>query len=153
MYGETFSGERCFLHCPSGYKALGKRVATCNSNLEWHPNTELQCVPVRAPNVQLTSSTTAQQANYVTATNVRPTIKCPEDMTIVKPKNHDKILVRIPKPDTNVNWDSYVDTQPVWAKKLEASLSTGAFEVTFRARSPHNNMFDMCRVIINVIGM
>jgi hypothetical protein len=73
-------------------------------------------------------------------------------MTIVKPKNHDTILVRIEKPETNVDWESYVDSQPVWGKKLEATLSTGATEITYRARSPYNSMFDMCRVIINVIG-
>lgn len=152
MYGDTFAGERCFLHCPSGYKALGKRVAICNNNLEWQPNAELQCIPVRSSNVQLTSQ--HQQKQYrVQQHSVRPTIKCPEDMTIVKPKNHETILVRIEKPETNVDWDLYVDSQPLWGKKLEATLSTGATEVTFRARSPHNNLFDMCRVILNVIGM
>ncbi|XP_070502012.1 fibrillin-2-like [Chironomus tepperi] len=149
MYGDTFAGERCFLHCPTGYKALGKRVAICNSNLEWQPNAELQCIPVRSSNVQLTSQ--LQQKHKVQHYSVRPTIKCPEDMTIVKPKNHETILVRIEKPETNVDWDLYVDSQPLWGKKLEATLSTGATEVTFRARSPHNNLFDMCRVIVNVI--
>lgn len=149
MYGDTFAGERCFLHCPSGYKAVGKRVAICNHNLKWHPRAELQCIPVRAPSAQLTSSPTVKQHSQQ---YIRPTIKCHEDMTIVKPKNHETILVHIPKPETNVNWESYVDSQPVWGKKLEAILPLGASEVVFRARSPHNNMFDMCRMIINVIG-
>jgi len=70
----------------------------------------------------------------------------------MKPKNQDTILVRIPKPETNVDWNKYVDTQPGWAKRLESTLSSGATEVTFRARSPHSNVFDVCRVIINVIG-
>lgn len=156
MYGDTFAGERCFLHCPSGYKAIGKRVAVCNSNLEWQPNSELQCIPVRSSNEQLAVQQQHHHhrlQNRVQQHSVRPTIKCPKDMTIVKPKNHETILVRLEKPETNVDWDLYVDSQPLWGKKLEATLSTGATEVTFRARSPHNNMFDMCRVIINVIGM
>ncbi|KAG5677774.1 hypothetical protein PVAND_007505 [Polypedilum vanderplanki] len=158
MYGETFSGERCFLHCPSGYKALGKRVAICNNNLEWQPKAELQCIPVRSPNVQLSSSHVhkqqqqkQQQQKLQISHHSRPTIKCPEDMTIIKPRNHETVLVRIEKPETNVDWESNVDSQPVWAKSLEATLSTGAHEITYRARSSYNNMFDICRVIINVI--
>lgn len=152
MYGDTFAGERCFLHCPSGYKAAGKRVAICNHNLKWHPKAELECIPVSAPSVQLTSSPTVQQQQYRHQQSTRPTIKCHEDMTIVKPKNHETILVHIAKPETNVNWESNVDSQPAWGKKLQAMLPLGATEVVFRARSPHNNMFDMCRMIINVIG-
>jgi hypothetical protein len=158
MYADTFAGERCFLHCPSGYKAAGKRIAICNNHLKWQPKAELECIPVSTPNAQLTSSPNAKQqqqhhhSQQQQETLVRPTIKCHEDMTIVKPKNHDTILVRIPKPETNVDWESYVDSQPVWAKKLESMLPIGATEVVFRARSPHNNMFDMCRMIINVIG-
>lgn len=147
MFGDTFSGERCFLHCPSGYKALGKRVAVCNSNLEWQPKAELQCVPVRAPTVQLTSAPSPMQQMYYH----RPTIKCPADMTVIKPKTQDTVLVRIPKPETNVDWHQYVDAQPMWGKRLETTLSVGATEVTFRARSPSTNQFDICRVIINVV--
>lgn len=159
MYGDTFSGERCFLHCPSGYKALGKRVAVCN-NLQWQPKAELQCVPVRGvPTVQLTSVAVPkkqqqpQHQQYQTHQNQqhRATIKCPEDMNVIKPKNQDTVLVRIPKPETNVDWSKYVDTMPIWGKRLETTLSIGATEVTFRARSPYTNQFDICRVIINVV--
>lgn len=150
MYGETFSGERCFLHCPSGYKALGKRVAVCN-NLQWHPRAELQCVPVRVPSVQLTSAAAPKQQQAPQQQQHRATIKCPEDINVVKPKNQDTILVRIPKPETNVDWNKYVDSQPMSAMRLEATLTTGATEVTFRARSPSSNQFDICRVIINVV--
>lgn len=156
MFGDTFSGERCFLHCPSGYKALGKRVAVCN-NFEWHPKAELQCVPVRVPSVQLTSAAVPRSEHRQVQTmqqppqHHRPTIKCPEDITVIKPRNQDTILVRIPKPETNVEWNRYVDTQPIWGKRLETTLSVGATEVTFRARSPFSSQFDICRVIINVL--
>lgn len=150
MYGDTFLGERCFLHCPSGYKALGKRVAVCN-NMQWHPKAELQCVPVRVPSVQLTSVASPKHNQQQQHHHPRPTIKCPEDMTIIKPKNQDTILVRLPKPETNVDWYKYVDSQPMWGKRLETTLSVGATEVTFRARSPSTNQFDICRVIINVV--
>jgi HYR domain len=145
------------LHCPSGYKALGKRVAVCN-NLEWQPKAELQCVPVRAPSVQLTSAPSQKhhhqllnQHHQQQHLQIRPTIKCPEDITVIKPKNQDTVLVRIPKPETNVDWSKYVDSQPIWGKRLETTLSVGATEVTFRARSPTSSQYDMCRVIINVV--
>lgn len=163
MFGDTFSGERCFLHCPSGYKALGERVAVCN-NVQWQPKAELQCVPVRVPTVQLTSAPKHLHHQQIQQQKLpmmmqkqpkpqlhRATIKCPKDMTIIKPRNQDTILVRIPKPETNVDWNKYVDTQPMWGKRLETTLSVGATEVTFRARSSHSNQFDICRVIINVV--
>ena len=149
MYGDTFAGERCFLHCPSGYKAAAKRVAICNHNLKWHPKAEMECIPVRTPTVQLTSSSNVQQHQQPL---FRPKIKCHEDMTIVKPNNLETILVQIPKPETNVNWENYVDSQPAWGKKLEGMLPLGSSKIVFRARSPHSNMFDMCRMIVNVIG-
>lgn len=153
MYGDTFSGERCFLHCPAGYKAVAKRVAVCNSNLEWQPRAELQCAPVRAPSVQLTSIPTQkrQQLKQQAQHHHRATIKCPDDMTVIKPKNQDTILVRIPRPETNVDWLKYVDSQPTWGMRLETTLSSGVTEVTFRARSPFSNQFDICRVIVNVV--
>lgn len=151
MYGDTFSGERCFLHCPSGYKALGKRVAVCN-NLQWHPRAELQCVPVRTSTVQLTSAAAPKHHQQLQQQqHPRPTIKCPEDMTVIKPKNQDTVFVRIAQPQTNVDWNKHVDSQPIWGKRLEAALSHGATEVTFRAKSPFTNQFDICRVIINVV--
>lgn len=154
MFADTFAGERCFLHCPAGYKALGKRVAVCNNNLEWIPRAELQCVPVRAPSVQLTSAPRHhphQQRQQLQQLPHRATIKCPEDMTIMKTKSQDTVHVRIPQPETNVDWHKFVDSQPVWGKRLETTLSLGTTEVTFRARSPTSNQFDICRVIINVV--
>jgi hypothetical protein len=158
MYGETFSGERCFLHCPSGYKALGKRVAVCNQKMEWQPQAQLECIPAAAtsavarPTRPSTSAAVAHKFHHKQQQqNFKPTIKCPTDMHIVKPKNQESILVKIPKPETNVDWQDHVDTQPPWGKVLETTLSSGTYEVMFRARSPYSNQFDMCRVIINVI--
>lgn len=156
MFADTFAGERCFLHCPAGYKALGKRVAVCNNNLEWLPKAELQCVPVRAPSVQLTSAPSSryhhqQQHQQLQQPPQRATIKCPEDITIMKPIGQDTIHIRIPQPETNVDWHKFVDSQPKWGKQLESTLSLGATEVTFRARSPAGSQFDICRVIINVV--
>lgn len=145
MVGKTFANERCFLHCPTGYKPLGKRVAVCNSELQWHPNAELQCVPVRNRMSQLS-------VMPAPAPPMKPTIKCPEDMTIIKPRNQDTVLVRIEKPVTNVDWNKYVDSHPSWGKHLEATLSLGTTEITYRARSIHSNTVDICRVLIHVIG-
>lgn len=151
MYGETFSGERCFLHCPSGYKALGKRVAVCNRNMEWQPQAQLECVPAARPTRPSTSATVSHKFHQHQQQNFKPTIKCPSDMHVVKPKNEETVLVRIQKPETNVEWESHVDSQPPWAKRLESLLSSGAVEVMFRARSPFSNQFDLCRMIINVV--
>lgn len=145
MVGKTFAGERCFLHCASGYKPLGKRVTVCNSEIQWHPQAELQCVPVRNKMSKLS-------VMPATAPPIKPTIKCPEDMTVVKPRNLDTILVRIEKPVTNVDWNKYVDSHPSWGKHLEATLSLGTTEITYRARSIHSNTVDICRVLIHVIG-
>lgn len=91
MYGETFSGERCFLHCPSGYKALGKRVAVCNQKMEWQPQAQLECVPatgveaVVRPTRPSTSATVAHKLHQQQQQqNFKPTIKCPTDMSTLR---------------------------------------------------------------------
>lgn len=155
MYGETFAGERCFLHCPSGYKALGKRVAVCNQKLEWQPQAQLECVPAQPrPTVSRTSTSAAVSHKFhhhQQQQQFRPTIKCPEDMHILKPKHQETVHVKIPKPETNVDWEMHVDSQPAWAKRLETFLSVGSFEVVYRAKSPFSNQFDLCRFIVNVV--
>lgn len=159
MYGETFAGERCFLHCPSGYKALGKRVAVCNQNLEWQPQAQLDCVPAhqhhQRPTVSRAPSTSAavsHKSHHQQQQQFRPTIKCPEDMHVLKPtRNQETVHVKLPRPETNVDWEMHVDSQPAWAKLLETQLTTGAHEVMFRAKSPFSNQFDLCRMIIDVV--
>lgn len=74
-------------------------------------------------------------------------------MQISKPHDLDKIFVKITKPITNVDWFEYVDAVPEWGKRLETTLSSGTTEVTYRARSPFNSQFDICRVIINVVEL
>lgn len=72
-------------------------------------------------------------------------------MQIMKSQSEKTVLVRIPKPESSVDWNEFVDAFPGWAKRLEFKLPRGPTEITFRARSPFNQHFDICRVIINVI--
>lgn len=142
MFGKTFAGERCFLHCAPGYKAVGKRVAVCDTDLKWHPKQPPKCVPA-----QDTFTDTAAAPLIL-----KPFIKCPKDILKVIPKGHDTALVQIEKPHTNVDWYKYVDSHPSWAKRLEANLPAGSIDVVFRARSPNSNVADICRINIKVLG-
>lgn len=143
MFGKTFAGERCFLHCAPGFKPAGKRVAVCETDLNWAPKHPLKCVPIQQ---------TAQTVESAPQKLMKPYIKCPKDVVKVLPKGFDTVLVKIDKPVSNVDWYKYVDAIPGWGKRLEANLPLGNTEIVFRARSPHANVADMCRVNIKVLG-
>jgi fibulin 1/2 len=128
------------LHCAPGYKPAGKRVAVCDTDLKWKPHQELKCV-----------ATHAMVTQAVAPVLYKPHIQCPKEVVKVLPKGQETVLVRIEKPVTNVDWYNYVDSNPSWGKRLEANLPLGITEVTFRARSPHTNHVDICRVVIRVI--
>ena len=55
------------------------------------------------------------------------------------------------RPDTNVDWIHNVDAFPEAAKQLKIRLSIGSNVITFRARSPSSALFDICRVVVNVV--
>jgi hypothetical protein len=78
MTGKTFVGERCFLHCASGYKPAGRRMSVCTIDLRWKPRRELKCVPFAKPRIQ-------HRKIYLKE----------------KQKRHDTILAKIDKLITN----------------------------------------------------
>jgi HYR domain len=134
-----------------GYKALGKRVAVCNqSKLEWHPSDTLECIPARIPVVKVQKDSLNYHHHERAA--MKPAIKCPNDISIIKPQSSDKILVQLDRAEfvTNVDWNEFVDSIPETAKNLKMTLEAGKHEITFRARSHFNTHFDACRFIIHV---
>lgn len=132
IHGKIFAGERCNLHCPSGYKPAGKRTIVCGTNQSWEPTNELNCLPIEQ------------------VEPIKPFIRCPADATITLSKNQKLVYVQLQQPTTNVDWIKYVDTYPAWGKSLEAQLPVGVHVITFRARSPNSHLNDICRTIITV---
>jgi hypothetical protein len=142
----------------TGYKAVAKRVAVCNqTNLEWHPTADLRCVPVK--NMPVKQSVISQRKytevkKYTTSTSTPPPppyIRCPSDIEIIKPHQDKTVLVSLPRPETNVDWHHNVDAFPEVAKQLKIYLPIGSNVITFRARSSFNALFDICRVVVNVV--
>jgi hypothetical protein len=150
MIGKIFAGERCVLHCASGFKPFGKRTAVCDTLQNWTPSAELYCVPVESEIVPSFTPTIVAVAKPISI--VKPIIRCPADINLILPKNQKLTHVRIEKPSTNVDWVKYVDSSPAWGKNLEAQIPAGVTTVTFRARSPTSNLNDICRVVITVKG-
>lgn len=108
-------------------------------------------MPTRVQTAKYASPSIRRNESDLRKHHHKPTIKCPPDMHVTKPHGLDRILVKIAKPETNVEWNEYVDCVPESAKRLEVYVAKGATEVTFRARSPYNNQYDICRLIINVV--
>jgi fibulin 1/2 len=132
VVGKTLPGERCDLHCSSGFKPVGKRTAVCGVDQNWEPNDKLECVAMEEMDT------------------IKPFIKCPADATITLTKAQKLVYVQLERPTTNVDWWKYVDSHPAWGKTLEAKLPFGTHVITFRARSPNSNLNDVCRTIITV---
>ncbi|XP_062710515.1 uncharacterized protein LOC109404745 isoform X2 [Aedes albopictus] len=134
MSGKIFAGERCVLHCKSGYKPVGKRTTVCDTEQRWTPTPNLRCVPIAT----------------TTPPPMTPHIQCPPDVHEVLPVGHYTMKIRLDQPKTNVDWHQFVDAHPAWGKHLEAELPAGEVAVTFRARSPNSPMNDVCRVLIKI---
>jgi HYR domain/Sushi repeat (SCR repeat) len=154
MVGKILAGERCVLHCAAGFKPFGKRTAVCDTAQNWQPSDELYCVPVESEAVNIRAPTVVAVAKPIAKpiAIVKPVIRCPQDITVMMPKNQKLVHIRLDRPQTNVDWDKYVDTNPAWGKNLEAQLPVGITTVTFRARGPQTNLNDICRVVITVKG-
>lgn len=135
MTGGIFPGERCILHCDVGYKAIDRRIAICSPQLEWElpAGSNLSCMAVPA-------------------LAIKPFIRCPPDATMQLKPAQTKMLLRMERPRTNVDWVNFVDSHPAWGKKLETYLEPGVHTITFRARSPTSNAVDVCRTVITVKG-
>lgn len=136
MTGKIFAGERCVLHCKSGFKPVGKRTAVCDTEQNWTPTPNLRCAPV---------ATAAPSP-------IKPLIQCPPDVHEVLPVGQYTMKIQLEQPKTNVEWYQFVDAHPAWGKQLEAELPAGETSMTFRARSPNSPMSDVCQVMIKIKG-
>lgn len=81
---------------------------------------------------------------------IQPILKCPADMVEVIPIGKKSTLIKLQKPDTNVDWERYIDSQPLWAKKLEVELTPGVYPIVYRARSPNSQLHEICRTMLTV---
>ena len=60
------------------------------------------------------------------------------------------MLVKIPKPKTNVNWDANVISSPANAKSLSYYQEPGDMVVRFEATNPDSKQTAICSVKVNV---
>ena len=94
LLGKIFTGERCLLHCPTGFVAVGKRAAICNADQTWSTNSTLDCTPAKPPLRSEISSS-------------RPFIKCPQDTILILPVGQKTVFIRLEQPKTNVDYIKY----------------------------------------------
>ncbi|CAB4069882.1 FBN1 [Lepeophtheirus salmonis] len=124
-------GSKCLFTCNNGYQITGVKKTRCTRLSEW------KRIRVNPPKCNPTFN--------------RPQIHCPPDMIEPLPRDSKSVYVFIPKPRTNVNWERYVDSDPVWAVHLEGEMIRGKHVVTFRARSPVNPKESAtCQMLIHV---
>lgn len=146
--------QKCKFSCPPGFKLVGSKISRCRRNKEWkYQGGPPKCIEIERniipPPILVT--TQASVVPLLTPTSYsQPYIYCPPDVTKDLPVDSASILVRIPQPKTNVDWNTNVRATPDWAKDLEATLPLGKTLVTFQAMSPVTNEATSCSFTIHI---
>jgi len=78
-----------------------------------------------------------------------PYIVCPPDITL-NLTGQPPLLVNIPKPKTNVNWETDVSAVPANALSLSYYQDPGDMEVLFEARNSQSGQVASCKVKVMV---
>jgi len=150
--------SKCRLSCPQGFQFQGSRAAFCGKTNKWiFRNGPTRCIqndqpssysqiPAPAPAPARTSPVPPPAP---TPTTPSPYIICPPDITL-NLTGQPPMLVTIPKPKTNVDWEENVFTSPSNAKSLSFYQEPGDMVVKFDAKNPISKQTASCKVKINV---
>lgn len=126
--GRSLVGERCILHCSTGYIAANKKVSICQMSGTWSTTRDIDCVRTKKPEIY---------------------IKCPQNTTIMLRTNQKQIYVRLERPKSNAN-PSQIKVFPSWAQNLNVQLGLGVHKIEFRAYTDDFMKFSLCSTVITV---
>ena len=137
--------QKCKLTCPPGFDFHGSKAAFCGKRNQWvlrsgpascTEQSKPEYTQIPAPPPPLKKTTPAPP----------PYIVCPPDihLNLTGPA---PMLVRIPKPKTNVDWEKDVRSYPDTAKSLSYYQEPGVTEIKFEASSSVANQVAFCKVI------
>lgn len=97
LTGEIAPGERCVLHCDSGFRPTSRRSAICDPQQKWMPNDNLTCT-------ELVMTSDRQHNQLQQQFAIKPFIKCPPDATKILTPQQKTMLIKMERPKTNVDW-------------------------------------------------
>ncbi|KAJ8931727.1 hypothetical protein NQ314_015325 [Rhamnusium bicolor] len=150
--GRIYMGESCKVYCRKGFKRRPEfNNYLCGDDLQWYPQIDselLQDSCIRGTNhfLNLYSSCVVEIPNTY--------IKCPGNgmLEFTLPTGQRHMFVRIPRPESNVDFNRYITSSPSWGMRLEATLPVGRSEVQFTAMTPSDfNSTVSCNLVINVL--
>ncbi|KAJ8943593.1 hypothetical protein NQ318_006595 [Aromia moschata] len=134
--GRTYKGEYCEVYCRKGFRRRPEFDRyICDNDLRWNP-------PIVREHLQ-----DACVRDVPTAY-----IRCPANgfLDFTLPPGQRDMVVRIPKPESNLEFERYVTSYPPWGMHQETQLTVGQHEVQFTARAPDGSN-SSCSVVINVL--
>ena len=155
---QTFK-SKCRLSCPKDFVFEGSRAAFCGKANRWiFRNGPTRCVPPSQESDPPSYSQIPAPARPPVKTTPIPTkpvkvsspyIVCPPDIRL-NLTGQPPMMVNIPRPKTNMDWDANVVTFPPKAKSLSFYQEPGDMEVKFEASDPVSKQTAICTVRVYV---
>ncbi|XP_043647692.1 uncharacterized protein LOC122616340 isoform X2 [Drosophila teissieri] len=153
--GPSRFGDVCQLRCNAGYVPTGSSLTSCMMLQGWSFGTDLSCQPFG--HNQLGSQLFSHWNSPKTVTShqiqnvqqIRPYIKCPENVVILLHAGEQKAHVTLQRPETNLKNGQLV-AHPAWAGQLQGHLPAGVHKVDFRVNDPETKLTIGCHTVITV---
>ncbi|XP_063698079.1 uncharacterized protein LOC134829016 [Culicoides brevitarsis] len=124
----NFPGSQCVLRCPNGFRVMGRYSQICGNDGQWQGSGDGACI--RYP---------------------KPKLICPKNMMLETPPNDTRVVMPLPKPTTDVSWDTDITISPNYVKDLNLVLSTGIENITYTATHPLSRLRVSCQFSVNVV--
>lgn len=148
LTGEQSYKQKCKLTCPSGFDFQGSKAAFCGKRNKWifraGPS---NCIEQTKP--EYTQIPPPPPPIKKTTPPPPPYIVCPPDISL-NLTGTSPMLIQIPKPKTNVEWEKNVRSYPENAKSLSYYQEPGVVEIKFEAKSSFANQVAFCKVVVSV---
>lgn len=73
-------------------------------------------------------------------------------MMLETPPNDTRVVMPLPRPITDVSWDTDITISPNYVKDLNLVLSSGVENITYIATHPISRLRVSCQFSVNVVG-
>jgi len=144
--------QKCRYTCSQGATLRGSKATFCGKKNQWvtrHGATSCEAPPQTAAPTQ-TSRPQIPPPPAPASTPAPPYILCPPDMKINLTGPNSRAEIRLPRPQTNADWESGVRAKPGSAKALKYWQEPGTVEIEFTAVTSSPGQAAVCRVRVEV---
>merc|ERR1719429_381210 len=145
--------QKCRYSCSAqGATLRGSKATFCGKKNQWVTRqgaTSCEAPPHTPPPTQ-TSRPQIPPPQAPASTHAPPYILCPPDMKINLTGPNSRAEIRLPRPQTNADWESGVRAKPASAKALTYWQEPGTVEIEFTAVTSSPGQAAVCRVRVEV---